>query len=171
MRSVSLFIAVVALTAAAFAQTQAPARVEIPTVPVNPKDVASIDSIVKAFYDTISGPGRAAASVGTRQDALCSRRTVHIHERTKRKGRDDRQQPSAIRRQHERIVCARRILRERDSSGRKAVRQHSPRFLILRIPSKGRRPRPGPRSQQPSTSVRRHPLVDRLRHMGRRTPE
>ena len=56
MRSISLFIAVVVLTAAAFTQSQAPARVEIPTVPVNPKDVASIDSIVKAFYDTISGP-------------------------------------------------------------------------------------------------------------------
>lgn len=52
MRFVSLFIAA-ALTPAALGQT--PARVDIPTVPVNPKDVASIDSIMKAFYEAISG--------------------------------------------------------------------------------------------------------------------
>lgn len=54
MRSISLFILTLSLTAAAFGQTAA--RVEIPTIPAAPKDVASIDSIIKAFYDVISGP-------------------------------------------------------------------------------------------------------------------
>ena len=54
MRLIYTFILLISVAAAAFAQSRP--RVEVPTVPVNPKDVASIDSIVKAFYDTISGP-------------------------------------------------------------------------------------------------------------------
>lgn len=54
MRFVYLFILAAAVTAAALGQT--PARIEIPTIPVDSKDVASIDSIMKAFYEAISGP-------------------------------------------------------------------------------------------------------------------
>ncbi|MEO5857414.1 MAG: hypothetical protein ABIR33_00550 [Pyrinomonadaceae bacterium] len=54
MRLVVLFIITISLSIALNAQ--APKRVEVATIPVNPADVASIDSIVKAFYDTISGP-------------------------------------------------------------------------------------------------------------------
>jgi hypothetical protein len=54
MRSISIFILTVLFAAAALGQTAA--RVEIPTIPADPKDVGSIDSIVKAFYDVISGP-------------------------------------------------------------------------------------------------------------------
>src|SRR5690606_29121857 len=54
MRYISLFILTLALSAAAFGQTAA--RVELPDIPADPKDVASIDSIIKAFYDVISGP-------------------------------------------------------------------------------------------------------------------
>jgi hypothetical protein len=54
MLSFRLLIAIFLLATAVFGQT--PARVEIPTVLVDPKDVASIDSIIKAFYESISGP-------------------------------------------------------------------------------------------------------------------
>lgn len=54
MRPISLLIITIALAAAALGQTAA--RVEIPTIPADPKDVSSIDSIVKAFYEVISGP-------------------------------------------------------------------------------------------------------------------
>lgn len=54
MRSISLFLLTLVLSTAALGQTAA--KVEIPTIPVNPKDVASIDSIIKAFYESISGP-------------------------------------------------------------------------------------------------------------------
>lgn len=54
MRFVSLFLIAAAMATAAMGQT--PPRVEIPSVPVNPKDVASIDSIIKTFYEAISGP-------------------------------------------------------------------------------------------------------------------
>jgi len=55
MRHVYIFILLISLSAAAFGQA-VPPRVDIPTVPVNPADVASINSIIKAFYDAISGP-------------------------------------------------------------------------------------------------------------------
>jgi hypothetical protein len=32
------------------------ARVEVATIPVNPADVGTVDAIVKAFYEVISGP-------------------------------------------------------------------------------------------------------------------
>ena len=54
MRSISLFILTAMFAVAALGQN--PVRVEIPTIPVDPKDVASIDSIIKAFYEAISGP-------------------------------------------------------------------------------------------------------------------
>ena len=54
MRHIYIFILLISLSAAAFAQSRP--RVEVATIPVDPKDVASIDSIVKAFYDVISGP-------------------------------------------------------------------------------------------------------------------
>jgi len=53
MRYLSMLILTTALSAAIMAQKP---RIEVPTVSVDPADVASIDSIVKAFYDTISGP-------------------------------------------------------------------------------------------------------------------
>lgn len=34
----------------------AKARIEVPTIAADPKDVASIDAIVRAFYEVISGP-------------------------------------------------------------------------------------------------------------------
>lgn len=55
MRLFYIFILVISLSAAAFGQSTPP-RVEIPTIAADPKDVSSIDSIVKAFYDVISGP-------------------------------------------------------------------------------------------------------------------
>lgn len=33
-----------------------PAHVNVPTIPVRPEDVASIDAIMKAFYEVVSGP-------------------------------------------------------------------------------------------------------------------
>ena len=54
MRIIGLFIITISLSAAIVAQAHK--RVEVPTNPANPADVASVDSIVKAFYDTISGP-------------------------------------------------------------------------------------------------------------------
>jgi len=56
MRHIYIFILLVSLSAAAFGQTPTPPHVEIPTIAVDPKDVASIDSIIKAFYEAISGP-------------------------------------------------------------------------------------------------------------------
>ncbi len=54
MRLVILLVISISFSTGLIAQT--PARVEIPTVPVNPADVASIDAIMKAFYEAISGP-------------------------------------------------------------------------------------------------------------------
>lgn len=46
-----------ALACAAPALAQGPSRqVEIPTVPARPEDVATLDGIIAAFYDVISGP-------------------------------------------------------------------------------------------------------------------
>jgi hypothetical protein len=38
------------------AQTPAPTHVVVPTVPPRPEDVASVEAMIKAFYDVISGP-------------------------------------------------------------------------------------------------------------------
>ena len=54
MRFISVLFLFLLLTAAAAGQP--PVRVEIPTIPADPKDVATIDSIIKAFYEAISGP-------------------------------------------------------------------------------------------------------------------
>lgn len=45
-----------ALLCAAAAAAQTPPRVHVPTAPVRPEDVATIDGIIAAFYDVISGP-------------------------------------------------------------------------------------------------------------------
>jgi hypothetical protein len=42
------------LLPAAFAQ--APAHVDVPTIPARPDDVATLDGIMKVFYEVISGP-------------------------------------------------------------------------------------------------------------------
>ena len=44
------------ITVAASAVAQAPAHVDVPTLPARTEDVATIDGIVKAYYDVISGP-------------------------------------------------------------------------------------------------------------------
>jgi hypothetical protein len=41
---------------AASAQEPAPKHVVVPTIPPRPADVASIDGIIRAFYEVISGP-------------------------------------------------------------------------------------------------------------------
>lgn len=56
MRYIFLFILLTNISVSALGQSATPPRVEIPTVAVDPKDVASIDSIIKAFYEAISGP-------------------------------------------------------------------------------------------------------------------
>ena len=56
MRYIFLFILLANISVSALGQSAKPPRVEIPTVAVDPKDVASIDSIIKAFYEDISGP-------------------------------------------------------------------------------------------------------------------
>lgn len=53
----TLFIAAATLSAALPARAQdGPPRVEVPVVDALPADVATIDGIVAAFYDVISGP-------------------------------------------------------------------------------------------------------------------
>ena len=57
-RAVALVAAIVALAASALAQNRQPERkpVEVRTIAAKPEDVATIDGIVKAFYEVISGP-------------------------------------------------------------------------------------------------------------------
>ena len=45
-----------ALSSPAWAQQPARAHVEVPTVAPRPEDVATLDGILKAFYEVISGP-------------------------------------------------------------------------------------------------------------------
>lgn len=55
----SLFVAVPLVLAAAvpaWAQQPAPAHVEVPTMAPRPEDVGTLDGIMKAFYEVISGP-------------------------------------------------------------------------------------------------------------------
>lgn len=59
MRSYAIAVAIGFLAVPAFAasaQAPAGARVAVPTAPARPEDVASIDAIITAFYDVISGP-------------------------------------------------------------------------------------------------------------------
>jgi hypothetical protein len=44
------------LAAAPSVQAQTPQQVDVPTIPAKPEDVGSLDGIMKAFYDVISGP-------------------------------------------------------------------------------------------------------------------
>lgn len=46
----------IALALPVAATAQAPPRVDVPTIPARPEDVATLDGIVAAFYDAISGP-------------------------------------------------------------------------------------------------------------------
>jgi hypothetical protein len=57
-RTVTLVAALVALAAPALAQTKQPEQkpVQVRAIAAKPEDVATIDGIVKAFYDVISGP-------------------------------------------------------------------------------------------------------------------
>src|SRR5215470_4142389 len=48
-------LAAVALAPVVLAQEQAKAHVEVPIIAANPEDVSSIEAIIKASYDTISG--------------------------------------------------------------------------------------------------------------------
>ena len=50
-----LLLAVSASVAAQTAPTPAP-RLEVKTVPPRPEDVATIDGMVKAYYEVVSGP-------------------------------------------------------------------------------------------------------------------
>jgi hypothetical protein len=59
MRSCAVALAIGFLAVpvcAASAQAPPGARVVVPAVPARPEDVASIDAIIAAFYDVISGP-------------------------------------------------------------------------------------------------------------------
>jgi len=53
---VALAVAVVGLATAASAQQPAQRHVAVPTVPARAEDVATLDGIIAAFYDVISGP-------------------------------------------------------------------------------------------------------------------
>ena len=55
MPNLKPFFATLLLLAAAVAQ-QTPPHVEVPTIQPRPDDVSTIDGIMKAFYDVISGP-------------------------------------------------------------------------------------------------------------------
>lgn len=54
MRVIAIFIIAIAFSCSGLAQT-AP-KIKVPEIPVQSEDVCSIDGIVKAFYETISGP-------------------------------------------------------------------------------------------------------------------
>ena len=56
MRHILIFILLSTISVSVFGQTTAPPQVDIPTIAADPKDVDSIDSIIKAFYEAISGP-------------------------------------------------------------------------------------------------------------------
>jgi hypothetical protein len=57
MRSFPIALAAVLLTAPALgAQAAARPGVPVPDVPARPEDVATLDGIIAAFYDVISGP-------------------------------------------------------------------------------------------------------------------
>ncbi len=51
-----LAVLLLATPAAMAAQQPARAHVDVPTVPPRPEDVGTLDGILKAFYDVISGP-------------------------------------------------------------------------------------------------------------------
>lgn len=55
MRLTPLLFAQFAMAAGAIAQTPA-AHVDVPTLAARPEDVSTIDGIVKAYYDVITGP-------------------------------------------------------------------------------------------------------------------
>lgn len=52
MRAIRIAVSALLLAAPAFAQLQPPA----PVIPAKAEDVASVDAIIKALYDVISGP-------------------------------------------------------------------------------------------------------------------
>lgn len=53
MRLTAILIFIFAISISAMAQVRS--KVEIPVIPANTADVSSIDGLVKAFYETISG--------------------------------------------------------------------------------------------------------------------
>jgi hypothetical protein len=55
-RSAAAALLVFLFVGASSSRAQDPSPVEIPVIPADPADVASIDGIVTAFYDVISGP-------------------------------------------------------------------------------------------------------------------
>lgn len=54
MRIVTIFIITIIFSLSGFAQS-AP-KIKIPEIPARTEDISSIDGIVRAFYETISGP-------------------------------------------------------------------------------------------------------------------
>ena len=60
MRLLSYVIAAALAVAAPVVSGPAGAQVVVPPTPARPADVASIDSIIRAFYDVISGPAGQA---------------------------------------------------------------------------------------------------------------
>src|SRR6478736_4152545 len=50
-------LAIILLSATVFAQTTpAPSHVDVPTIDPRPDDVSTLDGIIAAYYDVISGP-------------------------------------------------------------------------------------------------------------------
>ena len=51
-----LWTIVIALAPLAAQPALAPGQATVPTIPPRPEDVATVDGVIKAFYDVISGP-------------------------------------------------------------------------------------------------------------------
>jgi hypothetical protein len=120
--------------------------------PPKPDDVKSLDAILRAIYDVISGPA-------------CERDWHY------KKRRLLGPSPPHHRRLHparRKILRHPRLLRIRHRQSRPKIRKHRPSLQQLRIPQRSERKALRPRHQQHSTLLRRPAVVGPQHPVGRR---
>ena len=112
--------------------------IEIQTVEADPRDVSTIDGIIKAFYETISGGKNVAASMVARPDALHARHSLCRDERTRRKNSRERDEShiNYVNGSNEFFVTE-GFHRTRNKSRYTKIRKYRTRIFGLRIYDRG----------------------------------
>ena len=115
-----------------------------------PADVGSIDGMIRAYYDVITRPARAAAAVVARPDALHPGRALRRDRAWTATGKPvaaDHAATSSSWTPRTPSMVAEGIRRARDPPRDAAVRQHRARLLDLRDAREAGRPGPRARHQ------------------------
>ena len=143
-------------------------KLEVKTVPPRPDDVATIDGMIKAFYEVVSGPkGQPRDWARDRTLYIKDIRFVPIDV-----DKDGKIAPRIV--DHQQFVetsdgsLEKGLLRVRDPPRHRALRPHRPRLEHVRRPADDGRARHPARHQLDRALLGRQALVDRQRHLDRR---